>query len=416
MDGIFTGSGAAFLFGTLTGAFSVLLLSILVFVLTAKIRRNADKNKDLVGKTVSGMMRKVNQLFIEYRLGDITFEQMERESRDIISQIDEEVSENSELLNNSYISVIQQYIDEKNETLIAIKEDAHHYRQQNSSRPASVSAPVQEEALSPDASADVSVDTGFDRGAASSAAVESVPEAPKAERPAQETLAGDTAQKERDSNPFESMVNDLDRDEELSLGDPAAESSGEPASAQAGGESDFDSLIPEEHSDMRSLSETMSAQSVPPPSPEAAAPKTDPSSEPSSGSGLRIDEDEFTSAIDKAFSLDDSEDSFGSDTLQGETPSAFSERREPVQSEFSQDNPFEGSSDNYAAGPYGQHRETPSSDTNPDLSEIDVEATQEFNLNDIMSQAEPSGDRRDDSDDDMVSGSDVANKLDDLFR
>ncbi|ERP38847.1 hypothetical protein [Chitinivibrio alkaliphilus] len=122
MEDAFTSSGVAFAFGVITGGFIAVLLSILFFIIENRVRYGREKEKELVAKTVSGLMRRVNHIFISYRLGDISFRQMEAESREVISQIDEEVSENSVFLNNSYVSIIQQYIDEKNESLVTIKE------------------------------------------------------------------------------------------------------------------------------------------------------------------------------------------------------------------------------------------------------------------------------------------------------
>jgi hypothetical protein len=407
MENAFANNSIAFTFGVVTGAFIVLLISIIVFIITNKIRYNIQRNKEIVGKTVSGLMRKINQIFIAYRLGDISFKQMELESRDIISQIDEEVSDNTELLNNSYISVIQQYIDEKNETLIAIKEDMHHYSAHAAGT--AEQSPATQEAVDPEKTGQVS----------SLAADFS---SPRKEEPVPEN-------ENKILESFESE-SDTTLTEAFSENDSPKESAFETESDTDLFEDMRKSLQDEESSSDDTIEEFSADISEPAEQAESEEPSLD-SKHP------HIEEDDFSFAIDKAFELERGNDtqsndaetsletdvgddfSFGEstmefdrdslmdsgDTLQDERPAETA----PKHSLDDSGSPFEVESDSEDFA-----FDDISLGSSGDLGNIDVEATQEFNLNDIMSQA--GSDDDDDDDSDMVSGDDVANKLDDLFK
>ncbi|MGM0462506.1 MAG: hypothetical protein ACQEQ4_08835 [Fibrobacterota bacterium] len=407
MENAFANNSIAFTFGVVTGAFIVLLISIIVFIITNKIRYNIQRNKEIVGKTVSGLMRKINQIFIAYRLGDISFRQMELESRDIISQIDEEVSDNTELLNNSYISVIQQYIDEKNETLIAIKEDMHHYSAHTADT--AEESPATQDAVDPEKNQQVS---SLAADFSSTREEDPVPENEnkilesfESERDTTQTEAFSEKESHKESDPETESDTDLFEDMRKSLQD---EESGPNDSIE-----DFsaDTFDPAEQTE----SEEPSLNSKHP----------------------HIEEDDFSFAIDKAFELDRGNDaqskdaetssetdvgddfSFGENTMEFDRDSLMAsgdtlqdERPEEMGSTHSLDDsksPFEVDLDSEDSA-----FDDISLGSSGDLGNIDVEATQEFNLNDIMSQA--GSDDDDDDDSDMVSGDDVANKLDDLFK
>jgi hypothetical protein len=116
---------AIFLFsvGAAAGGFVTILISLVLFFVNGRIRSNREKQKELIGKIIGGYMEDVNNLFTSYRLSDIEFGHMERESRELLSKISLEVRDNLSLISASYITIIDRYVEEKTESLIAVKDD-----------------------------------------------------------------------------------------------------------------------------------------------------------------------------------------------------------------------------------------------------------------------------------------------------
>lgn len=463
--------------GAVSGAFIMLLMSLLIFVIADRSRKNKAKQKELIGKAVAHMMGKVNELFIAYRLGDLAFEQMERESREYISKITDDINENNSQLSSAYVAVVTRYIEEKTEMLIAIKEDFHHYNsaqqqekvghihvkpthvpeeaavdpvlnmvtqqeqvpvsQPIQSQPQNVQpvmpevqsapqeipvmnneAPIEfnaapEQTVDPMNTAPVvdntfaAVDTGMvaqDSEVLVTPQVEAVPSIGGSHIEPQAGTGDDIFDISINEEPSKPTVNETPAapafdaissgmQNESTLGDIDLSSQGDfaPQESQVQ-DTPFETFTIEEAATPTIETPQVAAESAP------------------IDNALSIQTDEFASAIDNAFDLG----GFGGDSTLGNQQQVPSE---PIV----ESNPFQGFEAQQPSGFTAPNPSFNNNDANSKFSlngsgDLDVEATQEFNLNDIMSQAQDHGMHDQSSKDEgMVSGDDVASKLDSFF-
>lgn len=510
--------------GVTSGGLVTIIISLIIFVISSRSRKNKEKQKELIGKAVAHMMGKVNELFIAYRLGDLAFDQMERETREYISKITDDINENNTQLSSAYVAVVTRYIEEKTEMLIAIKEDFHLYnaQQQNmqgvpqqpvantqvAPHPVEAEqrivdpviameepvAPIPEPAMpaiepaAPVAEPVMPAPTLEQAAPVAEAAPENdipdfqfdvaaQPEVEEAATPMfEETLAQpeiapvnempvieesvapavEDAMPTIDETPAAPVADTFDfstitdtpevasapQDAELSA--PIGGSKVEPEAGGAddifdisfgdeapaadplekndnmgvvdpiGDTLDFSSTQEFAKSDISAAANPMSEFSIE--EPQAPSQPAQPAA--SADNGLSIETDEFTSAIDNAFDLTGfgTEAQAPSQPAQPVQPMASTQPVQPAQpaQPAMESNPFQGFEAPSASG-----FSSPSEPANSKFSlngsgDLDVEATQEFNLNDIMSQAQEM-DTNQGKDEGMVSGDDVASKLDSFF-
>lgn len=512
--------------GAVTGAFTMLLLSLAVGVISARRRKNKDKQKELIGKAVAHMMGKVNELFIAYRLGDLAFEQMERESREYISKITDDINENNSDLSSAYVAVVTRYIEEKTEMLIAIKEDfrtghshvdtvgsLHVHPTTHDAKPvvdpvmaAMTEAPVPQAAPQMEAPAPVA-ETPVQQVATAPVApaapvieppVQAPVEEPQVTQPVfepqvndvQESVEEDSFEVEIaaeepvveapvESNPFSEPAVDTFAQpemveetaapvEEIQIDEPVVAETPQVEEKENFLDISFDDPSAEAQDDLSaSISESVESLEMVQPTAESSrfnelvsdlnldaarepiqdnAPKNEFSAfdltdgadsvesvQPAasaSNDGLSIGNDEFSSAIDNAFDL-------GGASMQQTQQAApgFAAQSQPMVQQPQANSGFAASNASMGqaqANPFQQAQQSPvdtgmpsndpfNSETASKFSlngdgNLDVEATQEFNLNDIMSQAqEYDNNSNQGGDDGMVSGDDVASKLDSFF-
>jgi len=80
------------------------------------------KEKELSTKTIGLVISETSSLFSSYRLGELNFPDFERKVREMISKIDEEVSDNLSVLDNCYVTLLSRYAEDKRESLMVLRE------------------------------------------------------------------------------------------------------------------------------------------------------------------------------------------------------------------------------------------------------------------------------------------------------
>lgn len=504
--------------GIVSGAFTMLLMSLLVGVISSRSRKNKEKQKELIGKAVAHMMGKVNELFIAYRLGDLAFEQMERESREYISKITDDINENNGQLSSAYVAVVTRYIEEKTEMLIAIKEDFHHYNtslQQETvgrinTQPATqvpvhptthdtpavdplramtqqeqpfaettpvadnanttqtalptmeTNAPVIEEApfnaqqIEPVVQAqepvvasqetsvmDLDLAETFAASEETSATDSVAPiETPTFNEPVVETQSNESSLEDVFDISLNEEALTTPKEEATTVETSQATPQTDLVDNSPFGDMDFSATQEFAKEDLQVSEKPVDTFELNQPqvAPVAEPPVAAQSIQAPSSDSLAIETDEFTSAIDNAFDLggmssDNAPIQSAAPTAQefaaqqqnsapvnmGTPQANMGQSAQPAQPAQQTHNPFQGFETPSQSG-----FQSPSQQINSDSASkfslngdgnLDVEATQEFNLNDIMSQAQdiqenPSSQQ---GGDDMVSGDDVASKLDSFF-
>lgn len=121
-----------FIIGIMVGAFVLLAISILLFIIATQRKQKRETERNVLSSTLGNYMVEVNRLLSLYRLGDLEYILFERDIREVLANMDESLNEHLSVVDLAYATLLNRYLEDRKEMLLIIRQE-HEKKQMRGS-------------------------------------------------------------------------------------------------------------------------------------------------------------------------------------------------------------------------------------------------------------------------------------------
>ena len=132
--------------GVVIGIVTTFIMGFSTHMITHGHRKKRQEERETISKGIARQVGTLNNIFFTYRLGDTEFGVMERECRELLGTIEEEIQQNSQVLDAGYVALVSHYAENKRDQLVGIRHDLDLSRQRDS---AATAQPTQQTVAMP---------------------------------------------------------------------------------------------------------------------------------------------------------------------------------------------------------------------------------------------------------------------------